>query len=124
MNELIKQNGLTVTFLAAFLLLPLTVLADGGYLRTAAPLDEPRGYCLDVAGFGPNARTDEPLRVHTCKYGEDNADQLFKWVDRDTGRIAMPAYDRCLTAESLQPGAQILVRDCGDSELQAWESFA
>lgn len=95
-------------------------IADGGYLRTSAPLDEQRGYCLDVAGFGVNARPDEPLRLHTCKYGEDNVDQMFKWVDEASGHVSIPAYDRCLAAGSTQPGADLYVKECSDSELQAW----
>ncbi|MGI9272271.1 MAG: alpha/beta hydrolase fold domain-containing protein [Woeseiaceae bacterium] len=83
-------------------------------------MDEPRGYCLDVAGFGANVRTDEPLRVHTCKYGEDNIDQLFRWVDFESGHIVMPAYDRCLAAESLQIGAQLYIEECNESDLQGW----
>jgi acetyl esterase/lipase len=97
-----------------------SLVADGGYLRTSAPLDEQRGYCLDVAGFGVNARPDEPLRSHTCKYGEDNVDQLFKWVDEESGHVVIPAYNRCLAAGSSQPGADLFVNECTDSELQAW----
>ena len=113
-----RTNIIRVLF--ALSLLPLVAVADGGYLRTAVPMDEPRGYCLDVAGFGANVRTDEPLRVHTCKYGEDNIDQLFRWVDFESGHIVMPAYERCLAAESLQVGARLFIQECGDSELQAW----
>ena len=89
---ILRTNIIRVLF--ALSLLPLVAIADGGYLRSAVPLDEPRGYCLDVAGFGANVRTDDPLRVHTCKYGEDNIDQLFRWVDVESGHIVMPAYDR------------------------------
>lgn len=103
-----------------FFCLPLVANAEG-YLRTAEPLDEPRGYCLDVAGFGVNARPEEPLRVHTCKYGEDNVDQIFKWVDYDSGHFIMPAYNRCLAVGSMQAGAQILTADCEQSTLQAWD---
>lgn len=109
--------------LAAFLFMlhsSSLAFADGGYIRTAVPMDEPRGYCLDVAGFGVNARPDEALRVHTCKYGEDNIDQLFKWVDDETDHVAIPAYNRCLAAESAAAGANILVSECADSDLQAW----
>ncbi len=109
-----------IRVLFALSLLPLVAMADGGYLRSAVPMDEPRGYCLDVAGFGANVRTDEPLRVHTCKYGEDNIDQLFRWDDFESGHIVMPAYDRCLAAESLLDGARLFVQECGDSELQTW----
>ena len=116
---MIPKTDITRIFLALFLF-PLVAVADGGYLRSAVPMDEPRGYCLDVAGFGVNARPDEPLRVHTCKYGEDNIDQLFRWVDFESGHVVMPAYDRCLAAESAQAGARIFVKECGDSELQSW----
>ena len=120
MSHTRPQAGLFASTLPALLLLPVAAAADGGFLRTAAPMDEPRGYCLDVAGFGANVRTDEPLRVHTCKYGEDNIDQMFQWVDFESGHIVMPAYKRCLAAESLQPGAQLFIEECADSGLQAW----
>jgi len=107
-------------FILFAVLIPDLAIADGGYIRTAVPMDEPRGYCLDVAGFGVNARPDEALRVHTCKYGEDNIDQLFKWVDDETDHIAIPAYNRCLAAESAAAGANILILECADSDLQAW----
>ena len=107
------------TLLIVFLF-PLMVIADGGFLRTAVPMDESRGYCLDVAGFGPGARPEEPLRAHTCKYGEDNVDQMFKWVDDETGHVAIPAYDRCLAVNSMEPGAQLFVNECEISDLQAW----
>lgn len=119
MNAFAK-SGLTLMMGATNLILSGALMADGGYLRTAAPLDEPRGYCLDVAGFGANARPDEPLRVHTCKYEEDNADQLFRWVDAQSDRVEMPAYNRCLTAESAEPGAILNAAECGASDLQAW----
>ena len=115
-----RLTGLTRYFLVALSLLPIAAVADGGYLRTGVPMDEPRGYCLDVAGFGANVQTDKPLRVHTCKYGEDNIDQLFKWVDYETGHVVMPAYNRCLAAETLEAGAQLFVEECADTELQAW----
>lgn len=119
MKSIISLAGMASgVLLIAFV--PLIAQADGGYLRTAAPLDEPRGYCLDVAGFGANVRTDEPLRVHTCKYGEDNIDQLFKWVDAESGHVAIPAYDRCLAARSSQAGSQLFIDVCADSALQSW----
>lgn len=110
----------TPLWLVVPLFFSIQAQADGGYLRSAAPLDEHRGYCLDVAGFGANVRPDEPLRAHTCKYGEDNADQLFKWVDETSGHISMPAYNRCLAASEANPGASLSVVACANSDLQAW----
>ncbi|MBT5031050.1 MAG: alpha/beta hydrolase fold domain-containing protein, partial [Proteobacteria bacterium] len=109
-----------ISFFLFVFFLPLLSNADGGFLRTAAPLDEHRGYCLDVAGFGSDARPDEPLRAHTCKYGEDNVDQMFKWVDEQSGHVAIPAYDRCLAVNSMEPGVQLFVNQCELSDLQAW----
>lgn len=103
------------------LLAPTLIFADGGYLRTAEPLDEPRGYCLDIAGFGENVNPDEPLRVHTCKYGEDNVDMLFKWVDNQTGHIVAPEYNLCVGAELMQAGSDLYVQDCTETNLQAWD---
>ena len=34
---------------------PAVSRADVGLLRTSQPLDEARGYCLDIAGFGAAA---------------------------------------------------------------------
>ncbi len=120
MTHLRRLSGFARLIIVALSLPPIAAAADGGYLRTAVPMDEPRGYCLDVAGFGDNVRTDEPLRTHTCKYGEDNIDQLFQWVDFETGHIVMPAYNRCLATESLVAGAQVFVEECVDTALQAW----
>ena len=122
-NTMPLSNRLFYTPLIIFagLALPLASYADGGYLRSAPPLDDRRGYCLDVAGFGVNARPDEALRSHTCKYGEDNVGHLFKWVDDETGHVAIPAFERCLAADSMGPGAALYVRECADSGLQAWE---
>ena len=94
-------------------------------LRNAVAIDDvPRGFCIDVYGGGANARIDEALRVHSCKtdrYFGTNADQLFQWVDDFVGRVMMPEYDRCLVATALEPGAELYLLPCDDSELQAWD---
>lgn len=93
--------------------------ADPVLLRTVYPLDEARGYCLDIPGAGASARVDDPLQVHTCKYGAELGDQLFM---RGNGgnRLEIPQYDRCLAAASLEPGADLLVRACTGTDRQAW----
>ena len=107
--------------LLGVLALPVNSYSQGLLLRSATAFDDEfRGYCLDVAGGGANARVDAALRTHTCKYGGANEDQLFQWVDDIMGHITMPAYDRCLAAASFEPGAELFVRPCDGSELQAW----
>ena len=43
--------------------LPVVSSAQPGLLRTAHALDEVRGYCLDIAGFGATLRLDDPLQT-------------------------------------------------------------
>jgi acetyl esterase/lipase len=87
-------------------------------LRTVYALDDSRGYCIDVEGFGPQASVDAPLKVHTCKYGADLGDQIFERAD--DGRIEMPQYGRCLAADALEPDASVYIRDCARIPTQQW----
>jgi triacylglycerol lipase len=109
----------TLLPLLGLFLLPGAALSQGVYLRSAQPLDDdPRGYCLDVAGFGPEFRLDAPLRTHSCKFDGANEDQLYEWMDG--GHIRAPAFDRCLASEGLRAGAQIFIRPCAGSAEQLW----
>jgi hypothetical protein len=92
--------------------------ADVGLLRTAQPLDEARGYCLDIAGFGATLRLDDPLQAHTCKYGAELDDQRFEPLAN--GSIKASLYNRCLTATALAPGARLAVRACAAAPTQRW----
>jgi len=92
--------------------------ADVGLLRTAQPLDEARGYCLDIAGFGATLRLDDPLQAHTCKYGSELDDQRFEPIAN--GAIKASRYDRCLAATALEPGARLVVRPCTSAPTQHW----
>jgi len=94
-------------------------VAEPVFIRTAYALDEGRGYCIDVAGSGGNARVDEPLRAHTCKYGAESGDQIFE-RSPDGLHIELPEYDRCLAAASLEPGADLFARACGEADTQLW----
>ena len=97
---------------------PAVSAADVALLRTAQPLDEARGYCLDIAGFGATLRLDDPLQAHTCKYGSPLDDQRFEPIAN--GAIKASAYDRCLAAAALEPGARLVVRACTSDAAQRW----
>ncbi|HXD18105.1 MAG TPA: alpha/beta hydrolase fold domain-containing protein [Vicinamibacterales bacterium] len=97
---------------------PVASYADAGLLRTIHALDEPRGYCLDVAGPPENLRLDEPLQAHTCKYGAPLDDQRFERAADGAVRAAM--YNRCLAAAALEPGARLLLRACTATPAQRW----
>ena len=82
-----------------------------GLLRLADNLDDPQGYCVDVAGFGANIRLNAPLQAHTCKPGSD--DQLFRPTDAaHGGGFRLVVYDRCLAAAIAEPGAMVSVAEC------------
>jgi hypothetical protein len=97
---------------------PALSYADAGLLRTIQPLDEMRGYCLDIRGEGQTLRLDEPLQLHTCKYGAAIDDQRFERTA--DGAIRASAYNRCLAAARLEAGAQLLVQPCASAPAQRW----
>ena len=88
------------------------------FRSTAQALDEARGYCLDIAGFGATLRLDDPLQAHTCKYGAPLDDQRFERLA--DGAIKASVYDRCLGAAALEPGARLIVRACTSAPTQRW----
>jgi hypothetical protein len=59
--------------------------ADTGLLRTARALDEPRGYCLDIAGFGTTLRLDEPLQAQRASTARRST------ISDSSGRRAAPS---------------------------------
>lgn len=90
--------------------------AAEGLIELVDPLDEPERYCLDVRGFGRRLNLEAPLMAHTCKPGA--ADELFTRDYPGPGQLYMKAYDRCVTAESSQAGAEVFVRECDSSASQ------
>jgi acetyl esterase/lipase len=112
------KAGLSILVLLLVAASPEVASADAGLLRTVTALDEPRGYCLDVAGFGATLRLDDPLQAHTCKYGGPLDDQRFERAAN--GAIKASLFDRCLAATALSPGARLVVRACSSAALQRW----
>ena len=90
------------------------------FLRVIAPLDEARGYCLDIPGHRAGVRIDSPLHVHTCKHGIWNQDGRFDEVALANGVLRMPHYELCLQAENISIGARLLLAKCTQAELQTW----
>ena len=111
---------LGVAFALAFGLgLPAIGSAQGAFLKTAHTLNgEFRGYCLDVFGHTPNINIEAPLRLHSCKYGENSDDQQFGWVGN--GQISAPVFGLCVVAENLAPGGELYIEECADVTAQSW----
>ena len=90
------------------------------FLGVIAPLDEARGYCLDIPGHMDGVQIESPLHVHTCKHGIWNQDGRFDVAALENGEIRMPHYELCLQAENTSIGARLLLAECSEAELQAW----
>lgn len=90
------------------------------FLRVIAPLDEARGYCLDIPGHMAGVRLDRPLQAHTCKHGIWNQDGRFDATALRNGVLRMPHYDLCLQAENNSIGARLILTKCTQAELQTW----
>lgn len=79
-----------------------------------APLDEPRGYCLDIVGSPARARTDRPLHAHTC-YGYRGGVTLDQGLDPQalpSGRLRFVHFDLCMSAAHAHAGAPLLLAPC------------
>ena len=87
---------------------PTGELIETGLLRLVDFLDDPLGYCVDVAGFGQNLRLEAPLQAHTCKPRSD--DQLFS--TRPDGGIVLVEHDRCLGAIDAEASSPVEVVEC------------
>ncbi len=96
------------------------VTDEGLFLRVIAPLDEARGYCLDIPGHMAGVQLRSPLHVHTCKHGIWNQDGRFDVSALENGALRMPHYELCLQAENASLGARLLLEECIEGELQAW----
>ena len=93
---------------------------QGEFLRVIAPLDEARGYCLDIPGHMAGVQIERPLQVHTCKHEIWNQDGRFDVAALENGVIRMPHYELCLQAANTSIGAQLLLAECTEVELQIW----
>ena len=76
------------------------------------PLDEPKFYCVGVAGFGASLNISSSLQAHTCKPGAD--DEMFAFNTPSQGKLYLVEHDRCLEAD----GGSVYVRSCSESPLQ------
>ena len=107
---------------AVFAAAPSPAAESGPVLaRLVAPLDEPRGLCIDIPGHRDRVRVSAALVVHTCKWGMWNFDERFERAALDQGRLRMPEYGLCVGAVEAAADARVMLAECGSSTLQVWK---
>lgn len=112
----------TVTLTAVVMGMPVQAFSQSMFLRSFYELEDPRGYCLDIPGFGARMQIDAPITTHTCKYSLPgfDVDEIFEHAD---GKLRLVNYDRCLSADSMEAGSAVVNSiDCGDAH--PWEVHA
>ncbi|MBX2808226.1 MAG: RICIN domain-containing protein [Cellvibrionaceae bacterium] len=90
-------------------------------IMLASDWDEPRGYCLDIAGGqGAKAPLDKGLQAHTCYHytGGILEDQGFDAALIDQGQFRIAYFDRCMSVSSIAEGAAIALAQCDKSDTQ------
>ena len=71
------RYGLRFAAFAAVAVFFASANAEQVFVKAVAPLDEPRGLCLDVPGHRSRVNVDAPLVVHTCNLHFQNIKQLY-----------------------------------------------
>ncbi len=94
----------------------------GVFIKLIDPLDDKRGFCVDIPGHLQGVRLQMPLVVHTCKDGFWNYDERFDEAAlKAHGQLKMPAFDRCLAADRAASGAPLHVIACDKANTrQGW----
>lgn len=85
-----------------------------------SPLDDPRGFCLDIKGYKFSANVERGLQAHTCYsyQGEIAVDQGFDFAQLANQEFYLPNFDICMQAEKDQESADLVLRPCDKSALQ------
>ena len=85
------------------------------------PLDDKRGYCLDIAGGkGKRAPVDRGLQAHTCyNYtGVILEDQGFDAMQLADGQFRITYFDTCMEASEISKDGKLMLGKCDNSEKQ------
>ena len=117
-----KTLVIPVTLTSVLMGMSFQAFSQSMFLRSVYELEDPRGYCLDIPGFGAQMQIDAPITTHTCKYSLPgfDVDEIFEHAD---GKLRLVNYDRCLSADSMEAGrADVNSIDCGDAH--EWQVHA
>lgn len=84
------------------------------------PLDEARGFCLDIKGYKANANISNGLQAHSCYsyQGQIAVDQGFSFMKLSKNEFFMPSFDVCMEANFFSQTADLDLNYCDSNKLQ------
>ena len=115
---LILGVAVSFSFLSS-MALSQSVLVGFQFIRLTAPLDEPRGLCLDIPGHRERVRLDRALSLHSCKRGIWNNDEKFDQEAINSGKLKMPSYGLCVRPKMGQVPVKVILGGCAN-EAASW----
>ena len=82
------------------------------------PVDEDRGYCIDIKGHKSKAKIQRGLQAHTCYsyQGKIAVDQAFDSLSFGENRLYLSGFDVCVRAESTRPATSLELERCREGE--------
>jgi hypothetical protein len=90
------------------------------FLKIKAPLDEPRGLCVDIPGHKARVNVKRPLSVHTCKWTIWNLDERFDLAAFAQGNLRLPHYNLCAGVDLNKDKESIVLGECDGSPERRW----
>ena len=78
------------------------------------PLNDSRGYCIDIMGSKSNADINKGLQSHTCYsyQGEISVDQGFDNSRINDNEFYIPFFEVCMEAEKINNLSSLLLNKC------------
>ena len=84
------------------------------------PLNDSRGYCIDILGSKLNADINKGLQSHTCYsyQGEISVDQGFDYDKINDNEFYIPFFKVCMEVEKIEKSARLLLNKCDKNQKQ------
>ena len=111
-------NLRSLVMVLGFLTLSDRVLGEQVEIYLIDPLDEDRGYCIDIKGHKSKAKIQRGLQAHTCYsyQGKIAVDQAFDSFLFGKNILYLSVFDVCVRAESMIPKASLQLERCREGE--------
>ena len=94
------------------------VLGEQVEIHLIDPIEENRGYCIDIKGHKSKAKIQRGLQAHTCYsyQGKIAVDQAFDSLSFGENRLYLSVFDVCVRAESMRAAASLQLERCREGE--------